>query len=139
MTKRSRAGILCSIMVLMICVCMLATAAFASEMQYFDLETSGATYDIGVARAKDDYSDAQVFPTNGKNYGNGCRFFIRQVSSTNSSTSYLATGYTDRFNLSDFVISYKPSYAKPGQVRMGMYSYTQSANYSVQMDGKWYP
>lgn len=135
---RKKQRFLVWLIALSLCVSMLCVYVSASSAYGYDLETTGSSYDIGLPREKTDYNDADVIPSSGSNYSYGARYFINYVIN-GFPTGFRATGYTDRFNLNSFDISYKPTYAMPGTVRMGIYSYTQSTNYSVHVVGTWYP
>lgn len=113
--------------------------AFAVESYVYELAASGSGHDIGKPRYKEDSAEAKVMPSSGQYYAYGARYFINQ---TDSEGNYRlqATGYTDRFDLLTFYISYKPAYARPNQyLCMGIYSYTQSTAYTVSVKGTWMP
>lgn len=138
MKKTHRSRIVLLVLILSLCVSALCAQAFAVTSYVFELQTSGKGTDVSKVRDKEDNDDAKIMPSSGSHYGNGIRYFIYYVN-PNSTNDFLITGYTDRFNLGTFYISYKPSYAKPEQVRLGISSYTQSTSYSVYVTGNWMP
>lgn len=139
MKKTHRSRIVLLVLILSLCFSALCVQAFAVESYVYELAAKGSDNDIGKVRQKEDSQEAKVMPSSGANYGNGARYFIQNASNTGSLRA-LATGYTDRFDLITFYISYKPVYARPDvYMRMGIYSYTQSLSYTVSVNGTWMP
>ncbi len=139
MKKTHRSRIVFLVLILSLCVSALCSQAFAVTSYVYELAAKGTSNDIGKVRLKEDAQEAKVMPSSGAFYGNGARYFIQNTSSSGSFRAS-ATGYTDRFDLITFYISYKPAYAKEDlYMRMGIYSYTQSSSYTVSVNGTWMP
>ena len=139
MKKTHRSRIVLLVLILSLCVSALCSQAFAVTSCVYELAAKGTSSDIGNVRYKEDAQEAKVMPSSGAYYGNGARYFIKNTTSTGVFKAS-ATGYTDRFDLITFYISYKPAYAKAGTyMRMGIYSYTQSTSYTVSVNGNWMP
>ena len=138
MKKTHRDRIVLLVLILSLCISALSAQVFAVTSYVYELETSGKATDVSKVRNKEDNDDAKIIPSNGSHYENGIRYFIYYVN-PNSTNDFVVTGYTDRFNLRTFYISYKPAYAKPEQVRLAINSYTQSTSYSVYVTGEWMP
>ena len=131
MKKTHRSRIVLLVLILSLCVSALCSQAFAVTSYVYELAAND--------RYKEDAQEAKVMPSSGAYYGNGARYFIKNTTSTGVFKAS-ATGYTDRFDLITFYISYKPAYAKAGTyMRMGIYSYTQSTSYTVSVNGNWMP
>ncbi len=138
--KRAIAAILC--VVCIVCVLFSMTAA-ASSWYVYELESSNGSTDRGHPRAKTDYNNADVDPdenntTYNVNYSGGVRYWLTR-SDSDSVVGPMATGYTDRFDLNYFSISYRPAYACPNNYRMAMVRYTASTAYTVRVTGSWAP
>lgn len=138
MKKTHRSRIVLLVLILSLCVSTLCAQAFAATSYVYELNVSGTGRDIGKQRQKVDYQEAKVMPSSGSNYTYGARYTIYGTNSQGTTTSS-ASGYTDRFDLITFYISYKPAYAQPGWVKMALKSYTQSTSYSVYVTGNWMP
>lgn len=139
MKKTHRSRIVFLVLILSLCVSALSAQVFAVSSYVYELAASGSAADIGKPRYKEDSAEAKVMPSGGQYYNYGARYFIDQTNSSGESRRQ-ATGYTDRFDIITFYISYKPAYARPDQyLCMGIYSYTQSTGYTVRVNGSWMP
>lgn len=98
----------------------------------FSLTSEYGSEDSGILRYKNDYTNADVYPSDGSRYTYGMRFGIFDDQ------GYWTTGYTERYNLNPFSISYREEYAEPGYRQLRMCSVSASV-FSVSVSGTWYP
>lgn len=100
---------------------------------------SGFVNSNTMACTKSDYEDADVFPNDSKcsNTFNGIVYFINVNSATHSADN-LASGVTTRFDTDSFNISYKPTYACPGERFLTGMPFAGHL-YRTYVEGVWYP
>lgn len=140
----SRKRVIVSAICIVCVVCALfSLTAMASSWYVYELSSVSGSIDRGHPREKTDYGNADVDPDESqtsynKNYSNGVRYYLTQ-SSSDSIVGSMATGYTDRFDLNSFNISYRPAYACPGNYRMNMTRYSSNTATTVQVTGIWAP
>lgn len=139
MKKTHRSRIVLLVLILSLCVSALCSQAFAVTSYVYELAAKGTSSDIGNVRYQGRRARSQSHAFQRCILRKGARYFIKNTTSTGVFKAS-ATGYTDRFDLITFYISYKPAYAKAGTyMRMGIYSYTQSTSYTVSVNGNWMP